>query len=280
MGTPIQDSRGKSAVLAGVLGASVVLAYFSSSFYRDYLFASRQPFITRDWIFVIAATGAVLAAAVAVAWPRFRGSLIRILAVTALVYLIWQLATVWEFCLSRLTLTPHQKCWVYRGPGLGTLGLLPSAVAILLAGRYVFGMSLREQWNGRLSLAMRDLWYGGSVAVAMAAFLLAGAALAGAGRVAWEPNWAQNGVNAFSNLYEEVLTRSLLLQVARRRAGNGFAMFWTGLVFGSMHGVNWLALGFVLVTWIIAWIVLRAGSLWAGWVFHQVIDVLVDSSLH
>jgi membrane protease YdiL (CAAX protease family) len=62
------------------------------------------------------------------------------------------------------------------------------------------------------------------------------------------------------------------LQVARRAGGNGFAMIWTGLVFGSMHGLTWLALGFALVTWIIAWVVLRAGSLWAGWVFHQTID--------
>jgi membrane protease YdiL (CAAX protease family) len=153
-------------------------------------------------------------------------------------------------------------------------------LAILLIGWFVYGMSIREQWNGRLSFALRDLWYGGSVGVAVAAFVLGGALLKGSGRVAWEPNWAQNGVNVFSNLYEEVLARSLLLQVVRRQAGNWFGMLWTGLIFGSMHGVSWLALGFALVTWIIAWIVLRAGSLWAGWVFHQVIDVLVDSSLH
>jgi hypothetical protein len=57
-------------------------------------------------------------------------------------------------------------------------------------------------------------------------------------------------------------------------------MIWTGLVFGSMHGVNWLALGLATVTWVIAWVVLRAGSLWAGWVFPQIIDVLVDSMMH
>jgi membrane protease YdiL (CAAX protease family) len=280
MGARIEDSRGKSVALAGAMGAAIVLAYFSSSFYRAYLFAVREPFITRPMILVIAATAALLAATVALAWPQLRGRLLRILAVTALVYLVWQAATLWEFCLSRLPLTPAQKYWVYRGPGLGSLGLLPSAVALLLAGRFLFGMSLREQWNGRLSFALRDLWYGGGVAVAMSAVVLGGALLAGSGRVAWEPNWAQNGVNVFSNLYEEVLARSLLLQVARRQAGNGFAMFWTGLVFGSMHGISWLALGFALVTWIIAWVVLRAGSLWAGWVFHQAIDVLVDSLLH
>jgi membrane protease YdiL (CAAX protease family) len=280
MGAPVPGCRGKGVFLAGVLGASMVLAYFSSSFYRSYLFDGGRPFVIRGYICLIAATAAVLAAAVAAAWPRSQGRVLRILAVTALVYLAWQTATVWESWLSRLALTPAQKYWVYQGPGLGTLGLLPSAVAVLLAGRFVFGMSVREQWNGRLSFALRDLWYGGSVGVAMAALALACTMLAGAGRVAWEPNWAQNGVNVFSNLYEEVLARSLLLQVVRRQAGNGFAMFWTGLVFGSMHGVTWMALGFALVTWVIAWVVLRAGSLWAGWVFHQVIDVLVDSLLH
>ena len=89
-----------------------------------------------------------------------------------------------------------------------------------------------------------------------------------------------HGVNAFSNLYEEILARGLLLQVARRAGGNAFAMVWTGLIFGSMHGLTWMALGFAIITWIIAWVVLRAGSLWAGWGFHQAIDMIVDSLVH
>jgi membrane protease YdiL (CAAX protease family) len=62
-------------------------------------------------------------------------------------------------------------------------------------------------------------------------------------------------------------------------------MIWTGLVFGTMHfnyTMNglWFALGVATITWIFAWVVLRAGSLWAGWVVHQVLDVIVDSFLH
>src|SRR5262249_47818214 len=135
MGAPIRDSRGRNVVLAGALGAAVVLAYFSSSFYRAYLFATKEPFLTRNGVFVIAATAAVLAAAVAAALPRLQARLLRILAVTALVMAIWQSSTLWEFCLSKLTLTPEQKYWAYKGPGVGALGLLPSAVAVLLAGR-------------------------------------------------------------------------------------------------------------------------------------------------
>jgi membrane protease YdiL (CAAX protease family) len=205
---------------------------------------------------------------------------VRVLAATAFVYVSWRLAILWINWLSTLSLTSYQAYWVYGGPGSGAIGLLPSAVMVLLGGRFLFGMSVREQWNGRLAFAWRDLLYGGSVGIATSAFALASAALTGAGRLAWEPNWSSHGVNVFSNLYEEILVRSLLLQVARRECGNWFAMIWTGMIFGSMHGLTWLALSFAIVTWIIAWVVLRAGSLWAGWVFHQVIDVTVDSWLH
>jgi hypothetical protein len=55
MGARIDDSRGKSVALASVLGAAMVLANFSSSFYRAYLFAARDPFVTRQAALVIAA---------------------------------------------------------------------------------------------------------------------------------------------------------------------------------------------------------------------------------
>jgi membrane protease YdiL (CAAX protease family) len=261
-----------------MLGAAVVLIYFSSLLYPA-SFKFRENLPTPNVVLGITALGAAAAAAIAIAFPRSEAGLIRVLAATALVYLSFRLAIPWILFLSKLPLTTAQKYWVYRGPGNAVVGLLPSATAVLLAGRFLFGLSLREQWNGRLAPAWRDVWYGGSVGVALSAIVLIGAAVAGQ-RVAWEPNWSQNGVNVFSNLYEEILARSLLLQVARREAGNWFAMIWTGLVFGSMHGWTWMALGFALCTWVIAWVVLRAGSLWAGWVFHQVIDVLVDSSLH
>jgi hypothetical protein len=146
-------------------------------------------------------------------------------------------------------------------------------------------MSLREQWGGRLRFSLRDLRYGGSVGLGLCAATLAVVALTGAGRLAWEPNWAGHGVNAFSNLYEEILTRGLLLQLVCREVGRKFALFWTALVFGTMHishtTVSLLfALGVAATTWMLAWAVLKARSLWAGWVAHQVVDVVVDSFLH
>jgi membrane protease YdiL (CAAX protease family) len=279
MGTQLYPSRWQNAALAGAWAAVTVLVYFSPWFFSPYLFEGWKHSLTPSWIFAIAAGAAFLTATFAVALPRYQVPVIRVLMVTAFVYLTWRLAIFWIAWLARLPLTPDQRYWVYQGPGSGVLGLVPTVAAILLGGRLLFGMSLREQWNGRLSFAMRDLVYGGSVGVAMSAFALGCAALAGAS-LAWAPNWAGHGVNLFSNLYEEVMARGLLLQVARRQGGDWFAMAWTGIVFGSMHGITWMALGFALVTWIIAWVVLRAGSLWAGWVFHQIIDVIVDSFLH
>jgi len=153
-------------------------------------------------------------------------------------------------------------------------------VAVLLGGRYLFGMTLREQWNGRLRPTLRDLMYGGGAALALFALFLGGMAATGYGRVAWEPNWAGHGANLFSNLYEESLARGLLLQVTRRIGGNLFCIVWTALVFGSMHPFGWYALGIVLTTWILAWVFLRAGSLWAGYILHQGLDFFMDSLLH
>jgi len=265
----------RCVALAAAAGATVVLVYFS-----PHLFGLSKHPLPNALIFSVAGAGAALAAATASALPRYREAVVRVLAATAFVYLSWRLGILWVDWLATLPLSPSQEYWLYKGPGEGAIGVLPSAIMVLLGGRFLFGMTIRQQWNGRLAFAWRDLLYGGGVGIAMSAFAIACAALAGAGRVSWEPNWSSHGVNMFSNLYEEILARGLLLQIARRGGGNGFAMIWTGIIFGSMHGLTWLALSFALVTWIIAWVVLRAGSLWAGWVFHQVIDVLVDSWLH
>jgi hypothetical protein len=47
-----------------------------------------------------------------------------------------------------------------------------------------------------------------------------------------------------------------------------------------MHPFGWYALGIALTTWIMAWVILRAGSLWAGYVLHQGLDFFIDSLLH
>lgn len=60
-------------------------------------------------------------------------------------------------------------------------------------------------------MASRDWLHGVPVAIANAALVLGLVAVVGGALVAWEPNWAEDGVNVFSNLHEEVISRGLLL---------------------------------------------------------------------
>jgi membrane protease YdiL (CAAX protease family) len=274
-------SRWQATLLAGGLAAGGVLACFANVFLTPYFFPTIRPSPPEEWVLVFAGAAAAVAVAFALAWPQYQTSLLRILAVTAFVYLASKpLGIPWGAWLSALPLTNDQRYWVVRGPGGGVLGLVPTVAVVLLGGYFLFGMSLREQWNGRLTPAVRDLLYGGGAAVVVSALTLAGAAATGNGRVAWEPNWAQNGVNLFSNLYEEILVRGLLLQVARREGGKLFAIIWTGIVFGTMHQFGIPVAVMAVGGWILAWVVLRAGSLWGGWVMHQGVDVIVDSCMH
>jgi membrane protease YdiL (CAAX protease family) len=273
--------RLQNVALAGALGAGAVLLCYANVFLGPYFFENYRPNPAPGLLLAMAGMAAILAAVVAVAWPQRQASLLRVLAVTAFIYLTLRpIGLPWGVWLSGLPLTPTQQYWVVRGPGGGVLGNLPATVIVLLGGRFLFGLSVREQWNGRLRIAVRDLLYGGGAAVLVSGLALVGAAATGNGRVFWEPSWDQNGVNLVSNLYEEVLARGLLLQIARREGGKWFAILWTGLVFGTMHAFGLATLAMAIGGWILAWVVLRAGSLWAGWVMHQGVDVIVDSCLH
>lgn len=277
----MKSYRWLNILLAGLLAAGAVLFAFANVFLTPYFFNVHPKGPTPGLVFAMAGTAAALALAIAIVWPGLQASLIRVLLATAFIYLVSKpLAVPYTYWLSTLPLVPTAKYWVYRGPGGATLGLLPTIAAVVVGGRYLFGLSLREQWNGRMHFALRDLVYGAGSAILMCAFLIGGAAVTGDGRVAWEPDWAQNSVNLFSNLYEEILTRGMLLQICRREGGNRFAILWTGLVFGSMHNFGWPILAMAIGGWFLAWVILRAGSLWAGYVAHQVIDVVMDSCLH
>lgn len=274
-------SRLQNTVLAAVLAAGAVLVWLSDLFYGPYLYTGWQPKFSLTWLFALAAGVGIVAALVTVARPRAQAGVLRVLAVTVFVLASFRwLTTLTGLGLSRLPLTANQHYWTIGGPGGGVLGGLPAALTVIVGGRWLFGVTLQEQWNGRLSFRWRDLAYGGLFGVVGSGLMVAGIALSGAARIAWEPNWAGHGVNLASNLYEEILARGLLLQVSRRAFGNVFAAIWTGIIFGSMHGFTWFGLGVALTGWVLALPVLWAGSLWAGWVFHQVTDVIMDSFLH
>jgi membrane protease YdiL (CAAX protease family) len=269
------------AALAGVLGGVCVVLCFADVFFGPYLWSGYRPFLPVAYVLAMAAGAAILAVSFALIWPGRQQGLIRILAVTAFVYLVFRpVAMPWSYWLSTLGLGSTADYWLWRGPGGAILGLLPSTILLLLGGRYLFGMSIREQWGGRLTPAWRDLVYGGGIGVIWCAIFLAGLAVSSQARLAWEPDLSRDAVNVFSNLYEELLARGLLLAVTRKAGGKWFGMLWSSVVFGSMHAFAWFALGVALTAWVMAWVILKAGSVWAGWVLHQVTDMIMDSWMH
>ena len=255
-----------------LLGAGVVAAYLSAS-----LVVGR--------VSPLAAGGAMLAAALVtalLAWrrPAWRAPLAPLLTATLLAFLAHRLAYPWQLWLRGLPLDPTARYWLVEGPGGGVLGLLPSALLTLAFGGWVFRLTLAEQWGGGTAPNRAALVYGVAVGVGVALVTVGLAVAVGAGRLAWAPNWAGHGVNAVSNWYEEVITRGMLLQVARRAWGSRVAVVWTGVVFGLTHGLTAQAAFIALTAWALGWAVLQARTLWAGWVAHQVADMVVDSVLH
>jgi hypothetical protein len=47
-----------------------------------------------------------------------------------------------------------------------------------------------------------------------------------------------------------------------------------------MHGFEPKGYFLIVITWVLAWAVVRGRTLWAGWFAHQLADLFVDSLLH
>ena len=222
--------------------------------------------------------GALIAAALTAWRPAWSVRLGRSFGVTAIATAAVIANGVAGPALERVVGDSAASSWLIDGPGQGVLGLLPGVIVVVLLGRRLFGHGLRDQWGGSLRFPRAALIHGvvagALLATAAVAFLL----LTGLGR--WGPNVdvARMGVNAFSNLWEELLARGLLLVVVREAFGDRTAMIWTSVFFGVLlHGLSPFALFIAATSWILAWAVIRARSLWAGWVGHQVADVIADS---
>ena len=185
----------------------------------------------------------------------------------------------WHNFLNSLSLSPRARYWTHAGPGGSLLGLLPATIAWILVGKYLFRMPLKEQFGGRLRMTLRDWRIGIPIAVAFTLVIVSGAAIGG-DPIYWSYNWRSPVVNCFSNLYEEILVRGLLLQLTARYWGRLPAMAWTSCAFGLMHGTGEKAIFIALTTWVFAWAVLKSRSLWTSWVIHQGIDMMGDPFLH
>jgi hypothetical protein len=188
-----QASRWPKAALAGALAAAAVFCCFANVLIGPYFFPKTELNPAPRLVLEMAGAAAALAMGFGLAWPRQQERLLRVLAATAFVYLSFRpLDLPCIYGLSRLSLTSTEKYWAYCGPGGAVLGTLPAALVVLLGGRYLFGLSLRDQWNGRLTPELRDLVIGVGTAAVLSSLVLVGAAATGNGLVAWEPDWGRS----------------------------------------------------------------------------------------
>lgn len=214
--------------------------------------------------------------------PHLRAPLVRSFGATAILFLglrFYPVVPLYTW-IRESTQGSALGYWLIEGPGGGLLGQLPAALVMVAAGHWLFGLSWADQTGAKAGLSRLSWRYGVIVGVGISLVTLGLSWATGQGHLAWQFSWAENGVNLFSNLYEEIIARGLLLQVVRVALGDRTAMIWTAVVFGLMHGLGAKAIFIALISWSMAWAVLRSKSLWGGWISHQVSDLIIDSFLH
>ena len=162
--------------------------------------------------------------------------------------------------------------------GNGLLGLLPLALALLLVGKYGLKMDYRAQWNGTTNYTLPSLTYGLSAGLILAAIPLLIVAATGQ-KLSPKVDLYRYGINCVTNLYEEIICRGLLLAYCVKYWTRLWAVVWTSVVFCLAHGLTEKSVGIALGAGLMAWAVLKAKSLWAGWTSHQLTDMIVDTFL-
>ena len=167
---------------------------------------------------------------------------------------------------------------LFNDYGIGLLGLLPLALSMLLIGKYLVKMKYTEQWGGTVQFKLPSLLYGTTAGLLIVAIPLLIALSKG---YDFNPKVSayMYGVNCVTNLYEEVIFRGLLLACCVRYWSRIAAVVWTSAVFGLAHGLNEKSILIALGAGLMAWAVLKAKSLWAGWTTHQLADMIVDTFL-
>ncbi|GAB4014341.1 CPBP family glutamic-type intramembrane protease [Spirosoma koreense] len=162
--------------------------------------------------------------------------------------------------------------------GNGLLGLFSLALALLLIGKYGLKMDYRDQWSGTTTYTLPSLTYGLIAGMILAAIPLLVVAVRGQ-PINPKVDIYRYGINGFTNLYEEIICRGLLLACCVRYWTRGWAVVWTSVVFGLAHGLTEKSVAIALGAGLMAWAVLKAKNLWAGWTSHQLTDMVVDTFL-
>ena len=183
-----------------------------------------------------------------------------------------------EFVIPFLGFTNKSNRVLFYDYGNGLLGLLPLALAILFIGKYLLKIDYNEQWSGTTSYNLPSLKYGIISGIVLATIPLIIVASTGQ-KFSFKVDLYRYGINCVTNLYEEVICRGLLMACCVKYWNKLFAVVWTSVVFGLAHGLAEKSIMIGLGAGLIAWAVLKAKSLWAGWTSHQLVDMLVDTFL-
>jgi len=162
--------------------------------------------------------------------------------------------------------------------GNGLLGLLPLSLALGFVGKRLLKMDYKEQWSGTTAFKLVSLTYGLISGIILAAIPLLIMASIGH-KFTYKIDVYRYGINGVTNLYEELICRGLLLACCVKYWTKLWAVVWTSVVFGLAHGVTEKSIGIALGAGLMAWAVLKAKSLWAGWTSHQLTDTVVDTFL-
>ena len=196
------------------------------------------------------------------------------------------IAFVVGFCVyvgMRDHVTPRWEAWLEPsfGPSAGsglflrhllTFSLTTAAVALV-----TWWLFARLGW---LAQPRRWLGFGPSPGRAIAWGAIAGVALGE--RVHFHPDgWSIAG-NVFSNYYEEVTYRGLLMQGAWCATGSRIGgVVLSSAVFGwsHMHGSHALfkGIGAAIAGCVFGALAIRTRSLGGAWAAHQVSDMILDS---
>lgn len=182
--------------------------------------------------------------------------------------------------IMRWPINAQLKYWLVTGPGGGILGLLPAVLLTIMLGRFIFQKNIVQQWGGTIRLTKSAVFYGSAVGLGLAIFVVSMSWLTQSGTFYIHFGLSSILINVVSNLFEEILARGLLLQVLKDAFGTTTAIIVSGLVFGLMHGIDAKGIFIAFISWTIAWAVIKAKSLWAGWIAHQVSDMLIDAIVH
>lgn len=203
---------------------------------------------------------------------------IVILLVAAAAYAVdfWPSTMLRTAVLNAYGNPPYEGVWIF----IPHVFLYTTLCALVCALAWIVLANMKWLPPIPLGRGRGTIFWGVAGALIVIAAMLAFIACTHMGKIGYVPpkSWSIAG-NLFSNFYEEFIYRGFLLTALAAVFG-----FWPGAIlssaiFGLSHPQYPLELQAAIATLSIpwAWIRRRTGTLWAPWISHMLMDVVLDS---